>query len=348
MFRSQEQGGYDPEEMAIIGDIIKSMMMKSATDPIDAFQRITDRGYRENAEREDALRDATRDKQLIHPGAPIDMSADPASMISPYPVIQQPPPMEQPRPPMIDEFGDIPPGEITMYTDADRSPPRGMDDFQQANPDLDYDAVAAQSGGATPGGSFSAASRSDVPYAQSDEALFKFVNEQIPLYEARRKLDPRSRAHDPQGAELLMMMASQQRRDSAYEIGQIAERQKAETADKEAMLMESLVEQGMIPSGLKQPSAEPASKVKVADIIKLANEVIDNVQGDSVEMDMMAVKGAITVGNEELALRLLAKYIPSIATSLEGPGSAPPPPGVEELGEGFAVAPDGKTLVFTG
>jgi hypothetical protein len=83
--------------------------------------------------------------------------------------------------------------------------------FQQMNPNLDYDKVAQQSGGNVPGGSFSDMRNSPgVPTVKeatkgaSDEEFMQWVKDFTQEQEFQRKNDPRSRAYDPQGAELIL------------------------------------------------------------------------------------------------------------------------------------------------
>lgn len=98
--------------------------------------------------------------------------------------------------------------------------------FQAMNPNLDYAKVAQQAGGKM--GSFPADNKyggaisdnsqnAPLPKGQREEDLIAFVNNQIPIMEAERKLDPRSRAYDPKGAELLMQMADKNRARDAYQ-----------------------------------------------------------------------------------------------------------------------------------
>lgn len=83
--------------------------------------------------------------------------------------------------------------------------------FQEMNPDLDYEAVARQSGGNVPGGSFSdmrlspgvKSVKESTPGA-SDEAFYQWVKDFTYEQDLARKMDPRSRAYDPRGAELMI------------------------------------------------------------------------------------------------------------------------------------------------
>ena len=75
--------------------------------------------------------------------------------------------------------------------------------FQDMNPNLDYDAVAKQSGGNVPGGAFSQMPES-AKQKEQVQSLMDYVQNEIPKEEIARKLDPRSRAYDPQGAALLI------------------------------------------------------------------------------------------------------------------------------------------------
>ena len=87
--------------------------------------------------------------------------------------------------------------------------------FKELNPDLDYDAVARQSGGNVPGGSFSAVERKNVPKAQTDEEFIRWVNEDLPKYTASSMLDSRSREYNPEAAKIIFDRLAQERGDAA-------------------------------------------------------------------------------------------------------------------------------------
>jgi len=90
-----------------------------------------------------------------------------------------------------------------------------LDMFKKMNPDLDYDAVARQSGGNVPGGSFSAVERKNVPKAQTDEEFIRWVNEDLPKYTASSMLDSRSREYNPEAAKIIFDRLAQERGDAA-------------------------------------------------------------------------------------------------------------------------------------
>lgn len=75
--------------------------------------------------------------------------------------------------------------------------------FRRMNPNLDYAAVARQSGGNVPGGTFSQMPDTRPP-AQSDEAFYQWLKDFTYEQELARKQDPRSRAFDPEGAQRMI------------------------------------------------------------------------------------------------------------------------------------------------
>jgi hypothetical protein len=109
--------------------------------------------------------------------------------------------------------------------------------FQEMNQNLDYDAVAAQAiekgggnGISVPGGTFSQMPENNFApdHPQSDEAYMQWVKDFTYDQEVARKLDPRSRAYDPQGAELLMGERAQRDSNAAQMIYSKAQEQRAQ------------------------------------------------------------------------------------------------------------------------
>ena len=223
--------------------------------------------------------------------------------------------------------------------------------FQKMNPNLDYGAVARQSGAYTdesvpyylsdkiPQGTFSDNSQNVLPPGQTDQDLYDFVNYQARMDEAQRKLDPRSRGYDQSGAEKLRAMAEeyanrgvteQELQNQGTSSAADMIRARADKLSAEAQM--KLAEAGLTRYG-NPVGGDRGSGVDVAGLAKgllASNEKFSQAEYDK------AVQ-LINLGDERGALRILAPYIPELANN---PEFATAPPGIRS-GEEY-VTPDGR------
>lgn len=144
----------------------------------------------------------------------------------------------------ISEWADVPAyGGVDSDSDyisqgvAPPPTPNSWDAFMALNPNIDLDKIARQAGGKP--GSFPVTNEfggaiSEMPDTrppeQSDEAFYDFVYNQIPLMEAERLRDSRSRAYNPDAAQSLVDMVNERRRIATEEAGAKVQQQLADIA----------------------------------------------------------------------------------------------------------------------
>jgi len=225
------------------------------------------------------------------------------------------------------------------------------EEFKAMNPNLDYEAVARQSGGNVPGGSFSQMPESEAQKRQEQE-LYDFVNNQVPYDEAMRKLDPRSRGYDPKGAEVLLNMLESQRNAKIAEQevagrtqGTAADMIRARAAMMEAEAAKSLADRGLTSGGY--PFGGGGGKNNELDQIADLADRVYSTNPKMTEDDMNAINAFILKGDRENAIRVLAKYVPQLGMN---PDNAMPPAGAQAVArqEGRpAITPQGGEYVFT-
>ena len=225
-------GGAGKEYPSIM-EIMKIMLAAEAKKNIDDVASIDPRAVRES------VRDAARSARgTIGSSARGEPMPQPQQIMQQDPIVQQPQPNSPPRPKAPPEviarlFPETEPGRGPGWLNPNNEafvpqqvepayPSEGgfaqdeiLRRFKELNPDLDYDAVARQSGGNVPGGSFSAVERKNVPKAQTDEEFIRWVNEDLPKYTASSMLDSRSREYNPEAAKIIFDRLAQERGDKA-------------------------------------------------------------------------------------------------------------------------------------
>jgi hypothetical protein len=250
MFQSTDNGGYSNQDMMAIGDIIKAMMYKSAvTDPAEEWRRLTSMEYRKQAQAEDERQEFERQQMPQMPATP-----PPAAPPSP---MSEAGPSTGPAPPSFGARLQPHSADESMYVQDEVEPPYPQGGFKQdeilakfkeMNPNLDWDKVAQQAGGNVPGGTFSQMPSSPEREAQV-ASLMEYVENQIPRDEAMRMLDNRSRAYNPEAAEMLLGRLGNKEKNAADMLYSKAQEMKAQAEMEQAQAMTRQYDMMSTPEG---------------------------------------------------------------------------------------------------
>jgi len=218
--------------------------------------------------------------------------------------------------------------------------------FQKMNPNLDYGAVAHQSGAYTdesvpyylsdkiPQGTFSDNSQNVLPPGQTDAEFNKSIEELIKKQRMDSLLDPRSRSYDPAAAEIITKHEEEMERNKAFILNAQAQMMMAQS-EARSSLMGGQEQQ-------KAPSFKPDPD-RIADAIDRAFVEIENsaemnpIEKKKLTDQLNRAKLFLASGRNDAALQIVGNLTGN-------PDFANPPQGVMDLGEG-AVAPDGGKFI---
>jgi len=218
--------------------------------------------------------------------------------------------------------------------------------FQKMNPNLDYGAVARQSGAYTdesvpyylsdkiPQGTFSDNSQNVLPPGQTDAEFNKSIEELIKKQRMDSLLDPRSRSYDPAAAEIITKHEEEMERNKAFILNAQAQMMMAQSEARNS-LMGGQEQQ-------KAPSFKPDPD-RIADAIDRAFIEIENsaemnpIEKKKLTDQLNRAKLFLASGRNDAALQIVGNLTGN-------PDFANPPRGVMDLGEG-AVAPDGGKFI---
>jgi hypothetical protein len=130
--------------------------------------------------------------------------------------------------------------------------------FQEMNPNLDYDAVAAQAiekgggnGISVPGGTFSQMPDNNFApdHPQSDEAYMQWVKDFTYEQELARRQDPRSRMYDPESARQIIDAKIAERDAGVREIYNRAQMLQAKAAERQVEIAKEAMDAESTPVG---------------------------------------------------------------------------------------------------
>ena len=124
--------------------------------------------------------------------------------------------------------------------------------FQEMNPNLDYEAVARQSGGNVPGGTLSVTDNElwdDPNSPQSDAAYMQWVKDFTYEQELARRQDPRSRMYDPESARQMIEAKVAERDADVREIYNRAQMLQAKAAERQVELAQEAMKAEATPVG---------------------------------------------------------------------------------------------------
>ena len=303
LFRSEDEGGYSNQDMMMIGDIIKSMTYKQAVDnPQEFWKRLTSKSYRDKAAEEEERKKIEREiaqyqEEQMQPPAPA-VAAPQRPMSETDPIVDPTAPSFAAR---LQPWG--PDGQDYVDTQVDPPYPEGgyrtdeiLEKFKQMNPNLDWDKVAAQAGGNVPGGNFSAM-ESSVTYepTEMDKQLFDYVENQIPRDEAMRMLDSRSRAYNPEAAQMLLDRQGQKEKSASDMLYSRAQEMRAQAEAQQADMVRKQYQQLSSPEG------------KLGSTIEMILQNIDPAMNGPLYNLAISAKLALDNGDTRTAMELMSK-----------------------------------------
>jgi len=156
--------------------------------------------------------------------------------------------------------------------------------------------VAAQAGGNVPGGNFSAM-ESSVTYepTEMDKQLFDYVENQIPRDEAMRMLDSRSRAYNPEAAQMLLDRQGQKEKSASDMLYSRAQEMRAQAEAQQADMVRKQYQQLSSPEG------------KLGSTIEMILQNIDPAMNGPLYNLAISAKLALDNGDTRTAMELMSK-----------------------------------------
>ena len=162
------------------------------------------------------------------------------------------------------------------------------------NPNLDWDKVAQQAGGNVPGGTFS--QMPDSPERDAQVAsLMDYVENQIPQDEAMRMLDNRSRAYNPEAAQMLLDRQGQKEKSASDMLYSRAQEMRAQAEAQQADMVRKQYQQLSSPEG------------KLGSTIEMILQNIDPAMNGPLYNLAISAKLALDNGDTRTAMELMSR-----------------------------------------